>query len=166
MERPSRSDARLSNEEASKIEGETRDYFDGIAPHRHAKPQRSEYSSKYNDAQFDGHEKDAIPEYLEFQHLEKDDPQKLVYKGTEVAEEFVETEYYKDLTGVDKQHHTTGTGFIKMDSSSGKSFSLDSDSITDELHASCKGNPATNDWIPASGNMADFVSDKPGRSEN
>lgn len=75
FERPSRSDARLSNEEASKIEGETRDYFDGIAPQRHAKPQRSEYSAKYNDAQFDGHENDVIPEYLEFQHLEKDDPQ-------------------------------------------------------------------------------------------
>lgn len=39
-----------------------------------------------------------------------------------------------------------------MDNSSGKSFSLDSDSVTDELHASCKGNPATNDWIPASEN--------------
>lgn len=166
FERPSRSDARLSNEEASKIEGKTRDYFDGIAPHRHAKPQRSEYSSKYDDPQFDGHEDDVIPEYVEFQHLEKDDPQKLVYKGSQVPEEFVETEYYKDLTGIDKQHHTTGTGFIKMDNSSGKSFSLDSDSISDEVHASCTGNPATNDWIPASGNKADFVSDKPGRSEN
>lgn len=32
--------------------------------------------------------------------------QKLVYKGSEVGEEFVETEYYKDLTAIDKQHHT------------------------------------------------------------
>lgn len=32
--------------------------------------------------------------------------QKLVHKGNQVAEEFVETEYYKDLGCVDKQHHT------------------------------------------------------------
>lgn len=75
FDRPSRSDARLSKEEASKIEGETRDYFNGIAPQRHAKPQRSEYSASYNDAQFHGQENDVIPEYIEFQNLQKDDPQ-------------------------------------------------------------------------------------------
>lgn len=32
--------------------------------------------------------------------------QKLVYTGTEATDEFVETEYYKDLNCVDKQHHT------------------------------------------------------------
>lgn len=32
--------------------------------------------------------------------------QSLVYEGTKVEEEFVETEYYKDLVGVGKQHHT------------------------------------------------------------
>lgn len=47
-----------------------------------------------------------------------------------------------------------------MDNSGGKSFSLDSDSITDELHASCKGNPATNDWIPDSGKMVANLNSK------
>lgn len=31
--------------------------------------------------------------------------QKLVYDGSEVIEEFVETEYYKDLHFINKQHH-------------------------------------------------------------
>ena len=34
--------------------------------------------------------------------------QRLVYEGGKVGEEFVETEYYKDLGGVGKQHHTVG----------------------------------------------------------
>lgn len=32
--------------------------------------------------------------------------QKLVCTGSEVTEEFVETDYYKDLNCIDKQHHT------------------------------------------------------------
>lgn len=76
MERPSRSDAQLSKEEATKIEGETREYFDGLAPKRHAKPQRSDYSSQYIDPIFSDHNDDGvIPEFVEFQHLEKDDSQ-------------------------------------------------------------------------------------------
>lgn len=35
--------------------------------------------------------------------------QKLVYGGSKAAEEFNETQYYKDLNGVDKQHHTVRT---------------------------------------------------------
>ena len=42
----------------------------------------------------------------------------------------------------------TGTGFIAIESMKGKSFSLEPDSATD-YHGSCKGNPATNEWIPA-----------------
>jgi len=35
-----------------------------------------------------------------------------VYEGGNVGEEFVETEYYKDLGGVGKQHHTVATAFF------------------------------------------------------
>lgn len=35
--------------------------------------------------------------------------QKLVYNGSEAREEFVETEYYKDLNCVDKHHHTVNS---------------------------------------------------------
>lgn len=41
----------------------------------------------------------------------------------------------------------TGTGFIKMEDPNGKCFSLAPE--TSSCHESCKGNPATNDWIPA-----------------
>ncbi|KAK2975873.1 hypothetical protein RJ640_015304 [Escallonia rubra] len=151
--RPNRSDVHTSREEEAKIEGETRDYFDNLAPKRHSKPQRSDYSSKYVEGQ--GTDNGVIPENLEFQHLQNDS-QKLEYNGGKVREEFVETEYYKDLNGVDKQHHTTGTGFIKMENTNGSSFSIDSDSAC-ACHASCKGNPATNDWIPAAADNVTLI---------
>lgn len=33
----------------------------------------------------------------------------MVYEGANVGDEFVETEYYKDLGGVGEQHHTVDT---------------------------------------------------------
>ena len=43
----------------------------------------------------------------------------------------------------------TGTGFIRMDRDKGASFKLSEDPDAAERHASCKGNPATNEWIPS-----------------
>ncbi|GLU11487.1 hypothetical protein SLE2022_282280 [Rubroshorea leprosula] len=172
--RPNRSDIHLSAEEEAKMEEKTREYFDGIAPKRHTKPQRSDYSSKYVDALVtdddggDGNNNNnnnSIPEYNEFQRLEHEDPQKIVFNGTKVTEEFVETEYYKDLNCVGKQHHTTGTGFINMENSNDGCFSLEPDQAT-ESHASSRGNPATNEWIPAAAESVAFNSDKPNRSDN
>lgn len=70
--RPNRSDVHLSKEEEAKIEEATREHFDGLAPKRHSKPQRSEYSSNYTDTLFQEQDDGVIPEYLEFQHLEND----------------------------------------------------------------------------------------------
>ncbi|KAK1588914.1 hypothetical protein Q3G72_028553 [Acer saccharum] len=164
--RPNRSDVHLSKEEEVKIEGETRDYFDKLAPKRHTKPQRSEYSSKYVDAlaRDDDDNNDFNTEIARFQRLEND-TQKLVYNGNKVTEEFVETEYYKDLNCVDKQHHTTGTGFIKMEDANCKCFGLALNTNT-SCHGSCKGNPATNDWIPSANDMVNSSSEKPNRSDN
>lgn len=163
--RPNRSDVHLSAEEAAKMEEATRDYFDGVAPKRHTKPQRSDYAETYIDAftdEQDNNSKEA-PEFAEFRRLENDS-QKLVHNGNQVEEEFVETEYYKDLGCVDKQHHTTGTGFIKVETMKGKSFGLAPDAVS-HCHASCKGNPATNEWIPAPADAANFISEKPNRSD-
>ncbi|KAJ6409019.1 hypothetical protein OIU84_008666 [Salix udensis] len=143
--RPSRSDAHVSYEEEAKQEEETREYFEEIAPKRHSKPQRSEYSVQYVDALASNDNQSLIPEHVEFQRLETD-PQKI------------------DLNCADKQHHTTGTGFITVENASGKCFSLAPDSTT-SCHASCKGNPATNDWVPADADMVTSASDKPSRSE-
>lgn len=35
--------------------------------------------------------------------------QKLMYSGSQVEDEFVETAYYKDLNCTDKQHHQVGS---------------------------------------------------------
>ncbi|KAG8660162.1 uncharacterized protein LOC110606385 [Manihot esculenta] len=166
--RPNRSDIHLSAEQEAKIQEETREHFDGLAPKRHTKPQRSEFSAQYVDAfpfpvSLPNHS--SIPELLEFQRLQTD-PQKLVYNGEgRVSEEFVATEYYEDLNCVDKQHHTTGTGFIKMENANGKCFCLAPDPVS-LCHPSCRGNPATNEWIPAADDTVTFASDKPRRSDN
>ncbi|XP_051120391.1 uncharacterized protein LOC127244103 isoform X2 [Andrographis paniculata] len=163
--RPNRSDVHLDAEESAKLEAAARHYFDEAAPKRHTKPQRSEYSSAYTDA-LSAHDSAAIPEHIQFQRLEKDDNQKLVYGASQVPEEFTETEYYQDLNGVDKQHHTTGTGFIKVDNSTGgNGFNLAPD-VAAESHPPSKGNPATNDWIPANAaaDKVDVESGKPSRS--
>ncbi|KAJ9146755.1 hypothetical protein P3X46_028985 [Hevea brasiliensis] len=164
--RPHRSDIHLSAEEEAKIQEETKEYFDGLAAKRHSKPQRSEFSAQYVDAfPFTNSLPSSIPELVEFQRLEND-PQKLVCNGNgQVGEDFVETEYYKDLNCIDKKHHTTGTGFIKMENINGKSFSLAPDPVSC-CHASCRGNPATNEWIPAAANTVTLASDKPKRSDN
>ena len=69
--RPNRSDVHLSQEEAARIEEQTREHFDEIAPKRHAKPGRSEYSAQYVDPQSDRRHED-IPEFHKFQHLQND----------------------------------------------------------------------------------------------
>lgn len=72
--RPFGSDIHLEIEEEEMMEEETTDYFDGITPKRHNKPQRSEYSSKDVDA-LPNTPNDFIPEFSLFQSMEKCDPQ-------------------------------------------------------------------------------------------
>ncbi|KAJ1390314.1 hypothetical protein SESBI_37529 [Sesbania bispinosa] len=161
--RPNRSDIHLSAEEEASIEAKTREYFDEAAPKRHTKPQRSEYSTQYVDAFSNNYS--SIPEMVQFQRLENDPRgKKIVYNGNQVTEEFVETEYYKDLNSVDKHHHTTGKGFIQVERS-GTGFHLEPDNDTG-CHHSCKCNPATNDWVPAPFTEVGFNSDKPSRSDH
>ncbi|KAL2898807.1 Zinc transporter foi [Bienertia sinuspersici] len=162
LARPNRSDTHLSKEEENKIVKETKEHFEELAPKRHTKPQRSEYSSNYVDV---NDSFTIIPEYTEFQRLENDQ-QKEEYKNvSQVSEEFVETDYYKDLSCVDKLHHTTGKGFIRMEDGNGKSYQIAPD-LGLSHHASSQGNPATNDWIPSADDQANLVSDKPNRSDS
>nr|XP_027089252.1 uncharacterized protein LOC113710437 [Coffea arabica] len=92
--RPNRSDVHVSKEEEAKLEESTRDYFDAMAPKRHTKPQRSDYSKTYTDSCSD----DVIPEHVRFQLLEND-PQKLGRtSGSQATEEFVEKSIIKIST--------------------------------------------------------------------
>ncbi|KAK8952407.1 hypothetical protein KSP39_PZI004120 [Platanthera zijinensis] len=104
MVRPDRSDAHLPPEEEARREEEARDYFGGIAPKRHTKPSRSDYSTFYSD-DLPPSDCDSIPELDKLRHLE-DNQEKLVCEASDVKEEYVETEYYTDLNYVDMQHHT------------------------------------------------------------
>lgn len=133
MSKPNRSDEHLPKEEESRIEGETREYFEGITPQRHTKPSRSEYSSSYKD-QILPSDSNSIPELNKLQELEShpdvsaysmthqivvmsspisvtehfvciDWFQKLECHNSHPSEEYVETGYYDDLNCVDKQHH-------------------------------------------------------------
>ncbi|XP_008812878.2 uncharacterized protein LOC103723674 [Phoenix dactylifera] len=154
--RPERSDAHVPPDEEVEREAEAREYFQESAPKRHPKPSRSDYSSDALQSS-DPH---SIPELDKFRDL-----QKLVSaESHEAAEEYVETEYYKDLDCIDKQHHTTGTGFIGMEKSTGSSFELTPESDAPGCHPSCKGNPATNEWIP-SVDMGVPASHKPNGSD-
>ncbi|KAK1321266.1 hypothetical protein QJS10_CPA03g01824 [Acorus calamus] len=107
----------------------------GIVPKRHTKPQRSEYSTVYADA------------------LQPSD-------GAE--DPIPELAKFQDLEAADPQ---TGTGFIKFESKITDVPHLVPDSDVFEHHESCKGNPATNEWIPAAETVIP-VSSKPKRSDS
>ncbi|KAL2479927.1 maternal effect [Abeliophyllum distichum] len=119
----------VNPKEEVKIEEETRDHFDALAPKRNTKPQRSEYSSTYTNV-LNSINGVINPKYAQFHLLEKD-TQKLVYNGSKAAEEFMETEYYSDLNCIDRQHHRTGTWFIKVENTYGVSFSVVPDACLD-----------------------------------
>ena len=164
VRKPSRSDELNSIEEQLEAEQKIKDQFDAIAPERHTKPQRSDYSNQYTDTFHYRSSGADIPEYTKFQELESHSD-KFVYTDGGATEDFVETQYYKDLNTTDKQHHTTGTGFIKVEkSNSDADFRLRTEEKGFDHHTT-KGNPATNDWIPSAETVFP-TSDKPQRSES
>uniref|UniRef100_A0A0D9WH68 Uncharacterized protein n=1 Tax=Leersia perrieri TaxID=77586 RepID=A0A0D9WH68_9ORYZ len=160
--RPARSDPHLPPEEASRVEAEVRGYFDSLAPRRPSKPPRSDPSDAGGEG---GSEADGdLPELRRLRDLEAK-PQKLVLDGGDVnVEEYVETRYYDGLNCIDKQHHTTGTGFIKVERPNGNSFNVTTVAYSSDSLVRCTSNPATNDWIPSSETVIP-VSNKPGRSD-
>ncbi|XP_020699633.1 uncharacterized protein LOC110111910 isoform X1 [Dendrobium catenatum] len=170
MARPERSDVHLPPEEAKIIEEETRRYFEEMIPKRHPKPARSDPDGFARDlGQSDGDS--TPPELQKLQELNAEQ-QALVCEGYEAVEEYVETGYYSGLHCINKQHHTTGSGFIKMEKPKGSNLNLKSVSAFSSP-ASCSCNPATNDWIPQAetvgarvDNMVIPVSHKPNRSES
>ncbi|KAJ0097679.1 hypothetical protein Patl1_28601 [Pistacia atlantica] len=71
-----------------------------------------------------------------------------------VPDEFVETHYYKELFSIDKQHHTTRSGFIRVMKEGGEENGFNLELRNGPSHgngdrAAFKSNPATNDWIPS-----------------
>ena len=167
--KPSRSDEILEADEQSVISFRIKSHFEALAPRRHRKPNRSEVED-YDQLQAPDDEQDMeIPELQKLQELEsRQDHLDFVGDGEHVTEEFVETDYYKDLNSVEKVHHTIGSGFIEMDmEETGSYFRIGSDGqgSFDRIRVPC--NPACNDWIPAADDDVGYgasTSNKPERS--
>ncbi|XP_057542993.1 uncharacterized protein LOC130821311 [Amaranthus tricolor] len=171
--KPSRSDEVVDPEEQLRITHEIKTRFESMAPKRPIKPNRSEPDPDAYLA-YQTHS-DPIPELQKLISFKSDHNQ--VDLGTAtggelvVQEEFIETQYYKQLASIDKQHHTTGTGFIravKEDTENRENYELPrlyengGEKKVGAL-SGCKSNPATNDWIP-NVDQIEYVSTKPSRS--
>ncbi|XP_043713850.1 uncharacterized protein LOC122662318 [Telopea speciosissima] len=174
VRKPSRSDEVLEAEEQLRIASKIRDHLDSMAPKRPIKPNRSESDSSSSSAVVSSQETENVPEFHKFLSLNSQQSNPIISgEGSpSVQEEFVETHYYKELISIDKQHHTTGNGFIRVGESFEDGYGLQLDRGSDHVRAGVttafRSNPATNDWIPGTevAGETNFVSSKPSRSES
>ncbi|KAI3768303.1 hypothetical protein L2E82_18868 [Cichorium intybus] len=171
--KPSRSDEIIDPDQQLRISEQVRSHFDSILPKRPTKPNRSDpdyVSTEELSDESDG----TIPELLKFQSLVSQSHGIVSDRIGTVEDEFVETGYYKELVSIDKEHHTTGNGFIKVareESSDDGVYDLRLPTGVDGRNRDyiVKSNPAMNDWIPSSGDyfqQYESLSSKPNRSDN
>ncbi|KAK4840989.1 hypothetical protein QYF36_023090 [Acer negundo] len=166
--KPSRSDEILDADQQLMIANQIRSQFESMAPKRPTKPSRSEpdHQSAADNNPSTDHDMSTATTEQNIPQLDKlrsllSQSQVLIYSGDQgamVQEEFVETEYYKELVSIDKQHHTTGSGFIRVvfkEGSDSEENGYDIDRFGsghgggDHQRPNFKSNPATNDWIPS-----------------
>ncbi|XP_052204248.1 uncharacterized protein LOC127809474 [Diospyros lotus] len=168
--KPSRSDEVLDANEQALITEQVKAKFDSMAPKRPAKPCRSEPESPSPASYFSGANLPP-PEFEKLRSLQSQS-QGIISGSNTAADEFVETQYYQQLDSIDKQHHTTGSGFIKVaGGGAGDGYGLRVESggheNGDRREAVFRTNPATNDWVPAmEDDQIGYVSGKPSRSES
>lgn len=152
MQKPSRSEEILDEQQQWQIAEKIKSHFESLAPKRHRKPPRSENPDDHYDVEEgeDDPYDEIPPELKKYQELKSLSQSLFVRKNGELLpEEFVETDYYKDLNAIDKVHHPTGDAFIKLDCS-GSYFRLayqEESGLMERIPVRC--NPATNDWVPA-----------------
>ncbi|KAA8531636.1 hypothetical protein F0562_006647 [Nyssa sinensis] len=110
--KPGRSDEVLDADQQLRITNQVRAQFDSMIPKRPTKPNRSESDSAPTSPLFD--ENIPVPEFEKFRSLQSQSHVIISDANTMIQDEFVETQYYQQLDSIDKQHHTTGNGFIKV----------------------------------------------------
>ncbi|KAL2531819.1 maternal effect [Abeliophyllum distichum] len=167
--KPSRSDDVLDADEQLLITNRARAQIESMMPRRPIKPNRSEPDSTSPPIP---DEDIHIPELNKLKSLQSQSQP--IFSGPKSVDqdEFVETQYYKELESIDKQHHTTGNGFIKTAmEKSGNEYDLQFNGSHNSnggfREILFKTNPATNDWIPSfEDHQAGYVSSKPNRSES
>ncbi|CAI8584725.1 unnamed protein product [Vicia faba] len=169
--KPSRSDEVLDTGEQIRITNQIKAQFDALTPKRPIKPNRSdpETQNPVNSSTLSSHN---IPELEKLRSLQSNSQAFPSSQGVVDAEdEFVETQYYNELLSIDKQHHATGSGFIKAvreGDESGYEIKLPVSyvDVGETQIRGYKSNPATNDWVPNLDQRQDFISLKPNRSES
>ncbi|KAH8503302.1 hypothetical protein POPTR_007G049800v4 [Populus trichocarpa] len=180
MTKPSRSDEVLDANQQLQITNQIRAQFDSMVPKRPSKPSRSESDTTTTPtSSLSEIEQDNIPELDKLRSLQSQSPNMFcpaqVLFSAEganmVQDEFVETQYYTELDSIDKQHHTTGSGFINVvrgeeHEKNGYGIQLSSAAAGGKLVSCFRSNPATNDWTPSPEDDQVFVSSKPNRSES
>ncbi|CAN4079726.1 unnamed protein product [Withania somnifera] len=154
--KPSRSDEVLDEDEQLRI-----------AKQRLPKPNRTERDSVNPPSPFEDF---PIPELDDLRSLQSQGGSFFPEINCSEQEEFVETQYYDELVSIDKQHHTTGSGFIKVvNQTNGNIYNLQLDGGHEDGRAKeFKTTPATNDWIHSSEDyhQVAFTSSKPRQSES
>ncbi|KAF9678553.1 hypothetical protein SADUNF_Sadunf07G0046700 [Salix dunnii] len=170
--KPSRSDDVLDADQQLQITNQIRAQFDSMVPKRPSKPSRSESDTSPTPTSSLSNIENNIPELDKLRSLQSQSPVLLSVEGANmVPDEFVETRYYTELDSIDKQHYTTGSGFIKVvggeeDEKNGHGIQLSGAAAGGKTVSCFKSNPATNDWIPSPENDQVYVSSKPNRSES
>jgi len=161
--KPNRSEELATPEEQEEHSRKVRAYLDANAPKRILKPSRSdaeELPSSLPNSNDPSNNFDP-PERMKYLQLVANGIPLETLGSKEVEEDYTESEYYKYMAAIDKEHHTTGTGFIKVDKTP-QGFHL---SVKSLQSRSFRSNPAMNDWDPAQ-EESSFVSNKPLRSES
>ncbi|XP_058778019.1 uncharacterized protein LOC131652229 isoform X1 [Vicia villosa] len=171
--KPSRSDEVLDAYEQIRITNQIKAQFDALTPKRPIKPNRSEPETQdpVNLSTLSSHN---IPELEKLQSLQSNSQGFSSSQGVvDGQDEFVETQYYKELLSINKQHHATGSGFIKAVREGGESgyeiqLPVSHVDVGETQIRGYKSNPATNDWVPNLDQQhhQDFISLKPNRSES
>ncbi|XP_055804345.1 uncharacterized protein LOC129873301 isoform X2 [Solanum dulcamara] len=147
--KPSRSDEVLDEDQQLQIANQVKALFDAQAPKRLAKPNRSEPDSFIPISPLEDF---TIPELDNLRSLQSQGGSLFSETNLSEQDEFVETQYYNELVSIDKQHHTTGSGFIKVaNQTNGNIYNFQLNGGHENGRAKeFKTNPATNDWIPSS----------------
>jgi hypothetical protein len=115
--KPDRSEDSVSLEEKEDHERKVRAFLEANTPKRKLKPARSDA----DDLSSNGH--DGGDDTIQFDPPERVKYLQLVANGVplkttgsgEVMEDFTESEYYKHMAAIDKEHYTTGSGFIQVE---------------------------------------------------
>ncbi|KAE8704875.1 Maternal effect embryo arrest 59 [Hibiscus syriacus] len=173
--KPSRSDEVLDADQQQQITNQVRAQFESMVPKRPTKPNRSEPDlASTTSSNLPSDVDQTIPELDKLRSLQSQSLVKISEGGgvTVEQDEFVETEYYREMNSIDKEHHTTGSGFIRVMKEGAEANEYDGIQLGNGQGAGnstnkpvFKSNPATNDWIPTLEEDQVFVSSKPNRSE-